>query len=188
MRFWNAWIVLAMCGFACAALAQTQNPPAGNSAEAQPTPQTSGPAGASSPHQRTVTGHEHSEATPNTHPGPLGASSPHQRTATRLAEAGAGGAVTTGMSVMDRSGQPLGTVSRVTPESARHRYVVITGTQGGNATPVPYTVASSMMAAGRIVLDREAFEQAPKIKPSQASRSSRNWQSRVDRYWSKQPR
>lgn len=189
MRIGNAWILLATLGLAASAVAQTQNPAPGSSVGAQPTPQASGPAAASSPHQRNVTGQKStSEAAPNTHPGPLGASSPHQRSATHLAEAGSGGAVSEGMMVTDRSGQTIGTVSKVTPATSRHRYVVVTGTEGGNATPVPYAVASSTTADGKIVLDREAFEQAPKISASQASRSSRTWRMKVDRYWRKHAR
>jgi len=109
-------------------------------------------------------------------------SGPRQNNATRLAEAGLSGAVTTGMMVKDRSGETLGTVARVSPSNERHRYVVISSAVG-NATPVPYSVASSAMAAGKIILDRAAFEQAPKIPPSQISRSPRNWQTKVDRYW-----
>lgn len=185
MRISNAWILLAMWGLAGGALAQSQSqtPPPGNTTEAQPGPQPSSPSAASSPHQRDVTGKTTSEAAPNGNPAPVGASSPHQRSVTRLAEAGSGGTVTTGMTVTDRSGQTLGTVSHVTPTTARHRYVVVTGTEG-TATPLPYGVASSMMAGGKIVLDREAFAQAPKIRPSQASRSPRNWSTKVDQYWS----
>jgi len=91
------------------------------------------------------------------------------------------------MMVDDRSGQTLGTVADVVPAKSAHRYVVVSGSVG-RTTPVPYDVASSMMAAGKIVLDRTAFEQAPKISQSELSRgASASWRKKVDRYWRKHP-
>lgn len=184
MRVRNACILLATCGLACTALAQTPNPPAGNTAAAQPTPQTSGPTAASSPHQRNVTGEAAREAPPNENPNPTGASSPHQRNSTRLAEAGQQGSLSSGVMVDDRSGQSLGTVDRVVRDKAGQRYVVVTGTDG-SARPVPYRIASSTMTAGKVVLDRAAFERAPKIKQSELSSRSGRWHTKVDRYWRK---
>ncbi|HXS26385.1 MAG TPA: hypothetical protein VN730_01835 [Steroidobacteraceae bacterium] len=187
MRVRDTCILLATWGLTCTALAQTQSPPAQNPGAAQPAPQSSGPAAASSPHQRNVTGRGTPEAATNENANPTGASSPHQRDSTRLAEAGRAGRVSSGMMVDDRSGQTLGTVADVVPAKSAHRYVVVNGSDG-RTTPVPYDVASSMMAAGKIVLDRTAFEQAPKISQSELSRgSSASWRKKVDRYWRKHP-
>ncbi len=189
MRVRNVRRVLATCGvlatmgLAGAVFAQTQSPPAQSSGEARTGPQPSSPAAASSPHQRNVTGQSASEAAPNQNPNPTAASSPHQRSATRLAE-GAGGVVSSGMTVDDRSGQNLGTVAEVSRLKSGQRYVAVTGSDG-STTPVPYHIASSMMAEGKVVLDRAAFEQAPKLNRSELSGGSGSWQKKVDQYWRK---
>lgn len=177
MSIRNVWIVLATWGLAGAALAQTETPPATNTGAAQPAPQTSGPAAARTPHQ--------SESPPNQNPNPSGASSPHQRGVTRLAEAGPGGTVSSGMMVQDRAGQTLGTVGNVLKDKSGQRYVFVSGSDG-RMTPLPYAVASSTLAAGKVVLDRSAFEQAPKIKHSDMSKG--RWRTKVDQYWRKQTR
>jgi hypothetical protein len=88
----------------------------------------------------------------------------------------------------DHSGQTLGTVTDVVQAKSGHRgYLVVAGKQStGTATPVPYQLANSMTKNGIIVLDRGAFEQAPKVAQSQLSgRSSSRWQRKVDQYWNK---
>jgi hypothetical protein len=90
-----------------------------------------------------------------------------------------------GMAVQDRSGQPLGSVSKVLPgDSSSHGYVVIS-TPDGKATPMPAMAASSMTANGRIVVDRSTLKGAPKVKESDLDTNSTHWHSKTDRYWSK---
>lgn len=103
---------------------------------------------------------------------------------TRLAVAGPRGVVSSGMMVDDRSGQALGTVAEVVRDKSEQRYVLVKG-MNGRITPVPYDAASSMTAAGKVVLDRAAFEQAPKIGQNEVSSGSARWQSKVNRYWRK---
>jgi len=91
------------------------------------------------------------------------------------------------MKVDDRSGQNLGTVDRVVQDTSGQRYVAVTASDG-STRPVPYDVASSMMAEGKVVLDRAAFEQAPSIYRSELSSGSARWQKTVDQYWQKQAR
>lgn len=186
MRARNALIAIAALGLAAAVSAQTQQfpPPSGTQGAPQPSQQASGPTGASSPHQRTVTGQSGAETTPNTNPNPAAASSPHQRIATRMASADTGGVVSSGMTVQDRSGQAVGTVADVVAGRSGHPGYVIVEGRRGTATPMPYRVASSMAKDGKIVVDRTAFRNAPRIKKSNASgRYGTRWHSRVDQYW-----
>lgn len=168
-------------------MAQTQTPTSPNTTEAQPGPQPSSPAAASSPHQRNVTGKTTPEAAPNGNSAPVGASSPHQRSATRIAEGESGG-VSSGTAVDDRSGQTLGKVAEVVRDKSGQRWVVVSGTTKKSATPVPYDVASSAMADGKVVLDREAFEQAPKVKRTELSKGTGRWQTKVEEYWQQHAR
>jgi hypothetical protein len=114
---------------------------------------------------------------------PNAASSPHQRDVTRMAAANPG-AIGQGAKVEDRSGQTLGSVADVVKESSgRDGYVIVSGTDG-SARAVPYSVASSSATKGMIVLDRDAFLGAPKVKLSEVQ-SGQGWQKKSDKYWQK---
>jgi hypothetical protein len=177
MRHMNALSVFAALSIAGAAFAQAPNPPP---------QQASGPAAASSPHQRDTLSAPTTEATPSENPGPTGASSPHQRDSTRLAAADSGGVVSPGMIVQDRSGQSIGTVADVIPgKSGQHGFVVVSG-KDGSATPVPANIAREMAKNGHLILDRAAFESAPKVQKSDISGSSGSaWERKADQYWQK---
>jgi Tfp pilus assembly protein FimT len=173
-----------------AAVAQTSPEPASaqanssseNTQSSTPAQQATSPSSASSPHQRDVTSQQVPEATPNENADPNGASSPHQH----LATADSGAVVSSGMMVQDRSGQSLGSVGNVIPAKSGHRgYVMVNGTDG-SATPVPYSIASSMAKNGMIVLDRATFEGAPKVQQNELEHPAGTaWQNKADRYWSK---
>jgi hypothetical protein len=152
-----------------------------------PGQEDTGPAAASSRHQRDVTKKNAEEAPTNANPNPTGAASPHQEESTRMAEAGrmgTGGMVSSGMQVQSKSGESLGTVVDVVPSSAgRMGYVVVAGS-GGSATPLPYSTASSMVQNGRIVVDKSKFQGAPKVQQSQMEdKTSTAWQKKADSYW-----
>jgi hypothetical protein len=178
-------VALALSG---ALYAQTPTPSPSQSAtgptETGPQPsQDTSPNAASSPHQREVTKTPPSEAAPSQNADPSGASSPHQRDVTRLAAANPG-AIAQGAPVQDRSGQTLGSVADVVKSSdARDGYVVVSGTDG-SARAVPYSVASSSATNGMIVLDRNAFVGAPKLKLDEVQ-SGQGWQKKSDKYWQK---
>jgi hypothetical protein len=178
---------LAALALAGALYAQTPAPSqsaTGPGAQNAPQPsQDTSPNAASSPHQRDVTKSPPDEATPSQTTEPGDASSPHQRNVTRMAAASPG-AIPQGATVEDRSGQTLGSVADVVKEhSGRDGYVIVSGTDG-SARAVPYSVASSSATKGMIVLDRNAFVGAPKVKLSDVQ-SGQGWQKKSDEYWQK---
>jgi len=192
----RALSILAALALAGAAYAQTTPPqnssqantPASPSSDnaGQPSPDTTAPSSASSPSQRDVTSSQGvPEATPNQNPNPSAASSPHQRDVTRMATANAGAPLSAGMMVQDSSGRSLGSVGDVIPgKSGKHGYVVVTAPDG-TATPLPYSVASSMAKDGKIVVDRSAFEAAPKVQQSDIENHDMSWRNKTDKYWKK---
>jgi hypothetical protein len=168
--------------FGAAAMAQDQ-PPANSSASVSSSVgaqshQPAAPDTASSPHQRIVTSQAQTEATPTPGAGPTAAASPHQRTVL--------GKVQEGMAVEDRSGQPLGSVSKIlSATGGSPGYVLISPPAGGAAaTPVPTAVASSMTANGHIVMDRAALQGAPKVQLTNLDANDTQWRKKTDRYWS----
>jgi hypothetical protein len=153
------------------------------SAQTSPSSQDTNPSSASSPHQRGVTSQSPKEAPAGANPDPSAASTPHQQSSTRLAETGPGGKVSSGMEVQSESGEPLGVVIDIIPGPSDAHYVVI-ATPGGNATPVPYSTAKSMVRNDKLVIDRSRFDKAPKVQQSE-DRSSQTWQNKADNYWGK---
>lgn len=196
MRTTTLLASLMLAGLTCAE-AQT------NSGSGQPsTQQDTGPAAASSPHQRHATRQgSQQEAAPDDDSAQgsvsgrtaeaKGASSPHQRQATHMAAAGGSGEISAGTPVQTRSGESLGTVVDVLPagaggatgRSADKGYVVVAGS-GGSARPIPYAVASSMVENGKLVVDRARLEGAPTVQQSQLEDASgRSWHHKADSYW-----
>lgn len=139
------------------------------------------PNAAAGEHQREVTPQPGTESPMQTNPNPSAASTPHPQEGTRLAEAG----VASGMAVQSESGRPLGFVVDVLPGAGgaqENGYVVIAGSSGGGATPVPYSTASSMVRNGKLVIDRRQFEHAPRVQQNQLEDQSA-WKDRTDSYW-----
>jgi len=102
-----------------------------------------------------------------------------------MAAADSGAPVSAGMMVQDSSGRSLGSVGDIIPaDSGEHGYVVVTAADG-TATPLPYSVARSMAKDGKIVVDRSAFERAPKVQQSDVEHHDTSWQKKTDKYWSK---
>ena len=176
---------LTALALAEALYAQTPTPSQSATGPGPQSSQDTSPNAASSPHQRDVTKSPSSETAPGQNADPSGASSPHQRDVTRMAAAnGNPGGIESGMPVQDRSGQTLGSVADVVKsDTGRDGYVVVSGTDG-KARPVPYSVASSMTKGGKIVLERAAFVDAPKVKLSELQ-SGQGWQKKTDKYWEK---
>ena len=97
----------------------------------------------------------------------------------------AAGNVSAGMPVRTVSGEPLGAVRDVVPDTRGDPgYVLITLSRGGK-TAVPYTTASALMRNGTIVFDRARLEGAPRVQDSQLQNlSDKSWQKQADQYWS----
>jgi hypothetical protein len=174
---------LAALALTGALYAQTPTPSQSATGPGPQSSQDTSPNAASSPHQRDVTKSPSSETAPGQNADPSGASSPHQRDVTRMAAANPG-AIAQGAKVEDRSGETLGSVADVVKEhSGRDGYVIVSGTDG-SARAVPYSVASSSATNGMIVLDRNAFVAAPKVKLDEVQ-SGQGWQKKSDKYWQK---
>jgi hypothetical protein len=88
-----------------------------------------------------------------------------------------------GATVVSPSDAPLGKVVDVVFDAKNQpEFVVISS--GGTATAVPYTVASSMMSADKIVIDHSRLKAAPKVKQGEwRSDASSSWKQDAARYW-----
>jgi hypothetical protein len=164
MSTFRSFTVLAALSLAGAAYAQTQ---------ATPDPQTTPPSDRSS------------AATPNANPDPSSAAT-HQRGATHMAAAGKRG-VSWGMTVQTPSGNSLGKVAAVVPSTSSSGSYVVIATSTGSATAVPYSTASAMVKDNVLVMDKARLQNAPKVQQDQIEDgSSKAWQDKADKYWSKQ--
>ena len=158
MDFPRSFSVLAALSFAGAACAQTQS-------TAPPGPSTS------------VT---HPTANPE-----LAGASTAPRGTPRVATASSP-AVSNGMQVRSESGELLGSVSSIIPGDSRSdNYVVVADLQG-LATMMPYSTATQMAQKDKLVIDRTAFEKAPKVQQSQTEDDTRDrFERKADEYWKK---
>jgi len=89
-----------------------------------------------------------------------------------------------GVAVVSPTDAPLGEVVDVVFDSAHQpAYVVISSE--GQAAAVPYSVASSMRSADKIVIDRSRLEAAPKVKQGEWKKSEAGggWKRESSRYW-----
>ena len=156
MTILRSFSVLAALSFAGAACAQTESP-------APNGPSTS------------VT---HPTANPE-----LDGASTASRNPSRMAAASSP-AVSDGMQVRSESGELLGSVSSIIPGDSRNdNYVVVADLQG-LATMVPYSTATQMAQKDKLVVDRTAFEKAPKIQQSQTEDDTRDrFERKADEYW-----
>ncbi len=158
MDILRSFSVLAALSFAGAACAQTQN---------------TAPNGPST----SVT---HPTANPE-----LDGASTASRDTARMAAASSA-TVSNGMQVRSESGELLGSVSSIIPGDSRNdNYVVVADLQG-LATMMPYSTAAQMAHSDKLVVERTAFEKAPKVQQSQTEDDTRDrFERKADEYWKK---
>jgi hypothetical protein len=155
MRTLHSLGVLAALSFIGAACAQTE------------TPAPNGPSA-------TVT---HPTANPELD----GASTASRGDRQRLATASS---PTDGMQVRSESGELLGRIASVIPGDARNESYVVVGDLQGLAVMMPYATASAMTQHDKMVVDRTAFEKAPKVQETQVEdHSLEGSQRKADEYW-----
>jgi hypothetical protein len=95
-------------------------------------------------------------------------------------------AVSAGMQVRSESGELLGRVSSIIPGDSRNESYVVVGDLQGLATIMPYATASIMTQRDKMVVDRAAFEKAPKMQQTQTEdHSLEGSQRKADEYWKK---
>jgi hypothetical protein len=95
-------------------------------------------------------------------------------------------AVSDGMQVRSESGELLGRVSSIIPGDSRNESYVVVGDLQGLATIMPYETATAMTQHNKMVVDRTAFEKAPKMQQTQMEdRSLEGSQRKADEYWKK---
>jgi hypothetical protein len=124
-----------------------------------------------------------------THPTPNpeldGASTASRPSDGRVATASSS-AVRNGMQVTSESGEPLGKVASIIPGDARNESYVVVGDQQGLATMMPYETAIAMTHHNKMVVDRTAFEKAPKVQQTQSEdQPLEGSQRKADEYWKK---
>lgn len=158
MDILRSFSVLAALSFAGAASAQTENP-------APNGPSTS------------VT---HPTANPE-----LDGASTASRDTTRMAAASSA-TVSNGMQVRSESGELLGSVASIIPGDSRNDHYVVVADLQGLATMMPYSTAAQMAHTDKLVVERTAFEKAPKIQQSQTEDDTRDrFERKADEYWKK---
>lgn len=149
--------VLAALSFIGAACAQTQTP-------APNAPST------------TVT---HPTANPE-----LDGASSASRTADERVATASSSTVKNGMQVRSESGELLGRVASIIPGDARNESYVVVGDLQGLATMMPYETATAMTRHDKMVVDRTAFEKAPKVQQTQSEdQPLEGSQRKADEYW-----
>jgi len=94
--------------------------------------------------------------------------------------------VSDGMQVRSESGELMGRVSSVVPgDSGDKNYVVMSDLQG-MASLMPYSTATAMVHDQKLVIDRTAFEKAPKLQTSQLEdRSLNGLERKSEEYWNR---
>ncbi|HEY6923578.1 MAG TPA: hypothetical protein VI653_08925 [Steroidobacteraceae bacterium] len=102
----------------------------------------------------------------------------------RIAAASAPAAVSNGMQVRSESGELLGSVSSIIPGDSRNDHYVVVADLQGLATMMPYSTAIQMAHKDKLVVDRTAFEKAPKVQQSQSEDDTRDrFERKADEYW-----
>jgi len=156
MHITRSFSVLAALSFVGAACAQTETAPNGPST--------------------TVT---HPTANPELD----GASTASRNT--RVATSDSAG-VSNGMQVRSESGDLIGRVSAIIPGDSRDENYVVMADQQGMASLIPYSTATAMVHDDKLVIDRTAFEKAPKVQNTQLEdRSLSGLQRKSDEYWNR---
>lgn len=104
----------------------------------------------------------------------------------RMAEAGPAGHPWANVSVQSRSGQSLGSISKVVPglNGRKSSGYVLVSAASGMSVPVPYRTADSMVRDGKLVLSQSRFEHAPKVTQEDLqNRADHAWRIKADHYW-----
>ncbi len=102
---------------------------------------------------------------------------------TRMATA-APGKIGTGMQVRSESGDLLGNVASIVPGESNHQGYVVVASSNGVATPLPYSTANAMVRNETMVVNKDRFEQAPKVQQYQREDVTRaTWEKKADSYW-----
>ena len=103
---------------------------------------------------------------------------------TRVATADA--AIANGMQVRSESGELMGRVSAIVPSDSRDQNYVVMADQQGLASLMPYSTATAMVHNDKLVIDRTAFEKAPKVQNTQLEdRSLDGVERKSDEYWNR---
>jgi len=93
-------------------------------------------------------------------------------------------AVSNGMQVRSESGELLGSVSSIIPGDSRNDSYVVVADLQGLATMMPYSTATQMTQKDKLVVDRTAFQKAPKVQQSQPEDDTRDrFERKADEYW-----
>lgn len=122
---------------------------------------------------------------PTANPELDGASSAPRAANERVATASSS-AVKNGMQVRSESGELLGKVASIIPGDARNESYVVVGDLQGLATMMPYETATAMTRHDKMVVDRTAFEKAPKVQQTQTEdQPLEGSQRKADEYWKK---
>jgi hypothetical protein len=95
-------------------------------------------------------------------------------------------AVSNGMQVRSESGELIGRVSAIVPGDSHDKNYVVMADQQGLASLMPYSTATSMVHNDKLVIDRTAFEKAPKVQNAQLEDRSRDeLERKSDEYWNR---
>jgi len=152
----RSFSVLAALSFAGAACAQTETAPNGPST--------------------TVT---HPTANPELD----GASTASRKERLAMSDSAA---VSSGMQVRSESGELMGRVSAIVPGDSGDKNYVVMADQQGLASLMPYSTATAMVHNDKLVIDRTAFEKAPKVQDTQLEDRSRHaLERKSDEYWNR---
>ena len=90
------------------------------------------------------------------------------------------------MQVRSESGDLIGRVSAIIPGDSRDENYVVMADQQGMASLIPYSTATAMVHDDKLVIDRTAFEKAPKVQNTQLEdRSLSGLQRKSDEYWNR---
>jgi hypothetical protein len=87
-----------------------------------------------------------------------------------------------GAAVVSPTEAPLGKVVEVVFDSKNQPEFVVIAAEG-KAVAVPYSVASSMKTADKIVMERAKLQAAPKVKEGEWRNQSGAWKDESARYW-----
>jgi len=95
-------------------------------------------------------------------------------------------AVSSGMQVRSESGELMGRVSAIVPGDSGDKNYVVMADQQGLASLMPYSTATAMVHNDKLVIDRTAFEKAPKVQDTQLEDRSRHaLERKSEEYWNR---
>jgi len=89
-----------------------------------------------------------------------------------------------GAAVVSDAQAPLGKVVDVVFDSKNQPEFVVIASEG-KSVAVPYSVASSMKEADKIVMERDKLQAAPKVKQGEWLKEAGNWKGEASRYWNR---